>query len=75
MDELIAFDEWLASKRALTEPESLLAKAAFHAAWLAATTRVREQCALACDEIATQHIDYAQARSAAAKCAKAIRAS
>ena len=39
------------------------------------TAAEREQCAMTCDEIATQHMDYAQARAAAAKCAKAIRAS
>ena len=73
MEELKAFDEWIAQKRHLSEPEHLLAKAAFHAAWKSARIRF----ASICDDLPVSDPKGAWFNNdmciAAAECAAAIR--
>lgn len=54
-------------------PDSASLMRAFRQCAMEATLTEREQCAILCDEVAQKHRDYAYARRAAAKCAKAIR--
>jgi len=74
MEELKAFDEWVAQKRPLSEQEHLLAKAAFHAAWQSA----RNVFASICDDLPASDPKGGWFNNdmciAAAECAAAIRA-